>query len=64
MVPGQLSAQLPRKPRTFQNEYSLGPSGRGVITGGSVVYMISADKAIVVDVTPGNAAGTLSRIEK
>lgn len=64
LAPGRVTGHLPLKTQALQNEYSVGPNGQGVITGGSVVYMISADKGVVVDVTPGNASGTVSRIEK
>jgi hypothetical protein len=58
------SGTMPTKMESFQTGYSVTSSGRGAVIGGSALYLISPSKGIVVDMTPGETAGTISRIEK
>jgi len=51
-------------PKSFEAPYSVAASGRAAVGTGSVLYVISPSRAVVVNLTPGDAAGTISRIGK
>ncbi|HVB98113.1 MAG TPA: hypothetical protein VNJ12_02120 [Candidatus Dormibacteraeota bacterium] len=54
-----------QQPESFQDAYTVAPNGRAVTGGGgSVLYLISSSKAVMVNLAPGDSAGTISRIEK
>lgn len=49
---------------SFSDTYSVAPDGRTRLGSGSVIYLISSSKAIVADMTPGQASPTISSLEK
>jgi len=63
---GSVNASGVREPLSgFSDRYVVSADGRALLgSGNAVVYLISPNRAIVADMTPGQANGTISSLEK